>query len=111
MSTKNILKIKEKQFQQAVIELAELRGFRVYHVSNVRGKLRSDTSVGFPDLVMTNGKVLIFAELKVGGNEPTAHQDKWLKLLRMIMVITRNVVQVYVWKPENWNEIELLLTR
>ena len=42
----------EAQWRQTVVEYAELRGWRVYHVTDVRKRLRSSTSVGFPDLVL-----------------------------------------------------------
>ena len=40
----------EADFQRTVIELAELHRWRIYHVARVKGKLRSHTSKGFPDL-------------------------------------------------------------
>ena len=56
----------EDGLQQAVIELAELSGWRVYHVKNVKGQLRNKTSVGFPDLVLAHEHLgVVFAEIKI----------------------------------------------
>ena len=38
----------EAQLQAAIIHLAELMCWRIYHVTNVHKKLRSHTSVGLP---------------------------------------------------------------
>ena len=78
----------EKQFQQSeddfrktIIEVAELHRWRIYHVAKVKGQLRSETSIGFPDLVLVRNGKLIFAELKVGRNNPTESQKLWLEEL------------------------------
>ena len=44
--------LSEANFQAAVIEVAELHQWRIYHVAKVKGQLRSETSKGFPDLVL-----------------------------------------------------------
>ena len=44
--------LSEADFQKTVIEVAELHQWRIYHVANVKGQLRSKTSEGFPDLVL-----------------------------------------------------------
>ena len=41
----------ESDFQNTIIELAELHQWRIYHVAKVKGQLRSESSKGFPDLV------------------------------------------------------------
>ena len=61
--TRALVRLKEKDFQKTVIELAELQGWRVYHVANVRKQLRSKTGEGFPDLVLARERCL-FRELK-----------------------------------------------
>ena len=50
-----------------MIELAEICGWRSYHVSNVKGRLRAKSSIGFPDLVLTRAGRMIAAELKRDG--------------------------------------------
>lgn len=86
----------ERELQNAVIELAEVNGFLVHHVVNVKGQLRNSTSVGFPDLAMVNkytGQV-IFAELKNEKGKLTAAQKEWGDALRDH--------QYHVWRPSHW---------
>ena len=104
----------ESDFQETVIEMAELHRWRIYHVANVKGRLRSETSKGFPDLVFAryttsrargrfSNKRLVFAELKLEGEEPTADQLIWHALLRAVGE------EMYVWRPSDWREIEEVL--
>ena len=86
-----------------MIELAELHRWWIYHVANVKGQLRSKTSKGFPDLVLARGRRLVFAELKLEGEEPTNDQEIWLNLLRLTSS------EMYVWRPSDWREIEEVL--
>ena len=72
---------KEKDFTKIVIAYAELCGWYCYHVTNVHGRLRGQTSVGFPDLVLVKDKVL-YRELKVGKNKLTKAQKAWGKRLQ-----------------------------
>ena len=44
------VRMTESELQSAVIELAELTGWLVFHSANVKCQLRSHTAVGFPDL-------------------------------------------------------------
>lgn len=89
----------EAQFQSRVIALAESLGYLVYHTHYSR---RSQP--GFPDLCMVRDGVLIFAELKRGPKEkPTAAQERWLSELR------RTGAMVYLWRPEDWQEIVSVL--
>ena len=95
--------LSETDFQNTVIELAELHQWRIYHVAKVKGQLRSKTSIGFPDLVLVRSGQLIFAELKVGKNNPTEDQRRWLGELRKCLP------DVYLWRPCDWREIEKIL--
>ena len=83
-------RIRERDFQRAVIELGELNGWSVYHVSNVHRQLRSQTSVGFPDLVAVRGEK----------EQPTADQKAWIARLRSAGE------DACVWRPSDWTEIE-----
>ena len=93
----------EGDFQKTIIEVAEIHHWNIYHVAKVKGKLRSKSSIGFPDLVLVRGGRLIFAELKVGKNNPTDDQMRWLTELR------RAHHYVYLWRPCDWREIEEVL--
>ena len=85
--------LSEGDFQNTVIELAEWHKWRIYHVAKVKGQLRSETSKGFPDLVFARPGRLVFAELKLEGEEPTANQLIWHALLRAVGE------EMYVWRP------------
>jgi hypothetical protein len=87
----------EKQFLQAVRELATLLGWRYYHTWN---SLHSPA--GFPDLVLVRPPRVLFVELKVRGRKPTPAQQEWLSLLQQCPQ-----VEVYLWTPES--EIEEVL--
>ena len=95
----------ESDFQKTVIGLAELQGWRIYHVAKVKGQLRSKTSKGFPDLVLGRAPTLLFRELKVGKRQPTFAQMVWLNLLEMCGQ------DACVWRPEDWELIEETLRR
>ena len=102
----------EADFQRSVVDLAERCGWRCYHVANVRRHLRNETARGFPDLCMTDGETVVFAELKRGPRErPTADQRRWLDLLEGVGYRATGGVRAYVWRPDDWPEIERVLTR
>ena len=95
----------EASFQKMVIQYAELSGWRVYHVTNVSGRLRATTSPGFPDLVLVRGERMVFAELKTDRGKTTKAQDEWLSALR------QTPAEVFLWRPRDWDEIERTLAR
>ena len=86
----------EGQLQRAVIELAELMGWRVYHVTNVKGLLRAHTSPGFPDLVLAKAPRVLFREMKNATKKPTPSQVEWLTLLDACGK------DVAIWRPKHW---------
>ena len=101
-----LLPILERDFQRTVIELAEICGWRSYHVANVKGRLRARSSIGFPDLVLTRDGCMIAAELKRAGRDPTDAQRQWLHALGLVPGVT-----AVCWRPADWPEIEATLTR
>ncbi|MCS7310962.1 MAG: VRR-NUC domain-containing protein [Armatimonadetes bacterium] len=98
---KAVLPVREKEFLQAVRELAELQGWLCYHTWN-----SVHSPAGFPDLVLVRPPRLVFAELKVGRNRPTSAQQDWLHLLSACPQ-----VEVYLWTPADWEQIERVLRR
>ena len=94
-----IERVKESDFQAAVIDLAEWQGWRVYHTHDSRG-----SQPGFPDLTMVRPPQLIFAELKIGNANTTHTQDKWLNDLGDVPGIL-----VFLWRPSDWPGIECAL--
>jgi hypothetical protein len=66
---------------------------------------------GFPDLVLVRPPRLILAELKANpetqkAGRPSDEQSEWLRQLGLVPG-----VEVYVWRPTDWQEIYLTLAR
>ena len=92
----------EKVFQQWLKKIAEVLGYLYYHTRDSRG-----SDKGFPDTVMVGHGRVIFAELKSlrrGRSKPTADQWKWINALD-----DSGIVEVYVWYPDQKEEIVELL--
>ena len=98
------IKITEQQFMEQVIDLAHLYGFMVAHFRpgmNRRGQWQTAVSgdgKGFPDLVLAKDGVVIFAELKADGQQPTPEQWQWI-----------NQLGAYVWHPADFERINEIL--
>lgn len=90
----------EKQFQQAVVDLATLCGWKHYHPFDSR---RSDP--GWPDLVLARCGRLLFRELKTEKGRVTDSQAGWL------FVLESAGQDVAVWRPSMWTEIEATLNQ
>jgi hypothetical protein len=93
--------VSEKGFQAAVVQLAKLQGWMAYHTHDSR---RSEP--GFPDCVLARAPRLILAELKRETGQLTEEQQAWLDELAGC-----GSVEVYVWRPADWPEIERTLRR
>ena len=90
----------ETQFQQQVLDLAQLRGWSYYHTHDSQHAV-----AGFPDLVLVHvrQKRIVFAELKkVGGKVSDAQRD-WLANLRAAGAETA------AWWPGDLEEIKAIL--
>jgi VRR-NUC domain len=94
----------ERQFERAVVEYAELNHWLVYHTFDSR---RSNP--GFPDLVMTRAGALIFAELKTEKGRLSRAQKQWIGDLEAVAGWPTDAVEVFVWRPSTWPEIEEVL--
>lgn len=90
------LNVSEKEFQAAVVQLARLRGWLVYHTFDAR---RSEP--GFPDLVCARNGRVVFAELKREGGSLSRAQQRWQDAL--------GSHEVYVWRPSDWADVERVL--
>jgi hypothetical protein len=95
-----------------IIDLGHLYGWKIAHF---RPAMKKDgtwvTPVsadgkGFPDLVMVKQSRLIFAELKSDTGKLSPEQQVWIDALTCSMRC-----EVYIWKPENFTEIQEILTR
>ena len=99
--------IPEEEFQQQVIDLAELRGWSHYHTHDSRR-----SAEGFPDLVLARPSTLrggfdgrvIFAEMKAQKGRPSVEQRAWLAVLA-----DTGKVEVYVWRPSDFDQIVEIL--
>lgn len=112
----------EREFQKSVLELAKFFSWKVAHFdASVRivGKERRHVgdrgAAGFPDLVLVREDRLIFAELKLDTTYPTANQREWLDLLtscarnRPVQDEYFAPFEVYLWRPRDRGEIEVVL--
>ena len=93
--------INERTFQAAIVELAKLTGWRIYHAFDSR---RSEA--GFPDLVMTRDGRILFAELKTERGRVSEAQREWLTALASCPGL-----EIYVWRPADWDAIERTMRR
>lgn len=134
-----VLKVSEKEWQRTVVEAAQALGWTVAHFRAARTgsggwatPVQAD-GAGFPDLVCVRGPRLIFAELKARAGRLSVDQRAWLDALGLVSQATRYAadvamgedllepnlsheadyrgcgVEVYVWKPVDWPEVERTL--
>ncbi|OYT69750.1 MAG: hypothetical protein CFK49_12130 [Armatimonadetes bacterium JP3_11] len=101
----------ERDFQARVVALARLTGWRVYHsrpaqYGNGRWHTPLQGDAGLPDLILCKPPRLIFAELKSERGRVRAEQQAWLDALRQC-----NGVEVYLWRPSDWDAIVETLKR
>lgn len=84
----------EAQFQQAVVDLARLRGWLTFHVHDSRRGL----GAGFPDLVLLHQATgeLMFVELKTSSGRVSMAQQTWLDALQ------RGGHAARVWRPAHF---------
>jgi hypothetical protein len=92
--------VREKQWQEQVVELATYCRWEHFHAYDMR---RSDA--GWPDLVLCRPPELIFAELKTDGGRLTPAQQGWLGRL------AASGQEVYVWRPRDFEEVYARLRR
>lgn len=103
----------EAEFQEAVIQIAQLQGWKAAHFRAARTAKGWRTAVaadgaGFPDLVMVRNETLIFVELKSAGGRVSPLQKDWLAALTNVGLETPNVI-IKTWRPRDWPAIERIL--
>jgi hypothetical protein len=91
--------VTEREFSQAVSDLAKMRGFLSYHTHDSRR-----SAPGFPDWVFVKPPRLIFAELKTEKGKLSPAQADWIAVLGDVPG-----VEVYVWRPSQLDEIAEVL--
>ena len=89
----------EKDFQETVIDLAEARGWLVYHPYDSRRSRE-----GYPDLTLVRAPRVIFAELKTEKGKLSDEQWAWQTAL-----LSCPGVEYHVWRPHNWEEVQSAL--
>lgn len=94
------LPVAERDWLQVVRDFARLRSWLEFHVHDSR---RSPS--GFPDLVCVRGDRMVAAELKNETGKVTPDQAAWLDALGAVAG-----VEVYVWRPSSWPEVERVLS-
>lgn len=79
----------EAAFQDEVLGLARLYGWRAYHTHDSRR-----SAPGFPDLVLVRPPRLIFAELKTDTGRVKPEQEAWLEALAEVGAAVSFAVEV-----------------
>ncbi len=103
------LELTEKQWQDQVLEVAHMLGWYCHHDHDSRKQdWRADS--GFPDLVLAKDGRIIFAELKTAKGRMTPMQQGWRRHLGGDALIgPPEGVEVYLWRPDDWPEVERIL--
>lgn len=91
----------EKQLQRAVMDVARITAWMAYHTQDSR---RSEP--GFPDCIFVRGGRMVIAELKTETGKVTKAQTAWLDAMRQVPG-----VEVYIWRPSDWDTIMRVLRR
>jgi hypothetical protein len=89
----------EKAFMQAVLDLAKVYGWRVYHPY-----LSIRSAPGFVDIVAVRPPRLLMIELKSARGQLTSFQQAWLDDLRAC-----DGVEVFIWRPDDWEDLVRVL--
>ena len=96
--------LSEADFQQRIIDLAQFRGWHVYHARPARTKTGWRTpgqgNSGLPDLILARSGVVLLAELKSQKGKPTREQQGWLAAAGP---------SGYLWRPSDWTTVVEIL--
>ena len=102
------LRLSETDFKAQIIDLAHLRLWLVQHALpapvNTRWYTPVQGDTGFPDLVLARAPRLIVAEIKADKGRASPEQCLWLSELSGCPG-----VEIYYWKPPDWEEIRRVL--
>lgn len=96
----------ERELQSAIIELAQLLGWRVAHfrpaqtAKGWRTPVEAD-GAGWPDLTLVRNGHLLFAELKSSTGKLSPAQQVWLDELTAVSFAEDRVL-TFVWSPAQW---------
>jgi hypothetical protein len=90
----------EADFQQWIKDLCDRLRLKYYHTHDSRRSTK-----GFPDCVIVGPGQVVYAELKTLRGRVTEEQQGWLNAL------LRAGQFVYLWRPSDMEEIEIILKR
>jgi hypothetical protein len=104
MSNRDLIakSMSEAELQANVIDAARKLGWRIAHFRPAKTEKGWRTPVeadgkGFPDLVLANGKTVVFAELKSQKGRVEPEQWAWIDALMVGMQC-----QAFLWRPSDW---------
>lgn len=81
--------VPEKELQRTVVELAQLRGWLVWHDNDSRRN-----AAGLPDLLLCRPPRFVVVEMKAAKGRVSAEQRVWIERLGLCPGI-----EVHVWRP------------
>ena len=108
------INLSEAEFQKQIITLFHLFGWKVAHFRKARIRVKGVETyrtpvgadgAGWPDILAVRGGHIIAAELKSEQGKLTKEQYDWLEALG------RTGIEVYIWRPSDYEAIEKLLVR
>lgn len=92
----------ERDYQEQLITLAHILGWRVAHFrpamtrAGWRTPVQAD-GVGFPDLILVRGARAVAVEVKSARGRLSVEQGEWLTALEAAGIET------HVWYPDDWD--------
>lgn len=99
------IKISEAEWQQTLIELLQLKGYKVCEfrkarlikggVDTYRTPFGADGK-GFPDLIAVKGQTCLFIECKSEKGKLSLEQKDWIERLKLVTGISQ------VFRPSNY---------
>lgn len=103
------VKLSEDDWLGMVTQLAQLKGWEWMHIrpamkqSGWRTPTTGTMARGWPDLVLTRGRQLLFVELKSESGPVSEDQQRVLDVLR-------SAATVDIWRPSDWERVVEALT-
>lgn len=115
-ATKPLLSATEAEFQNLVVEYAQIRGWLVMHTRPARTEKGWRTAIqgvpGFPDLVLVRAGRMVVAELKSEKGQLSPAQRLW----REAFIGPEGEpgsgpgsYVYYLWRPSDWETIKEVL--
>ncbi len=102
----------EAQFEQQLLDLARLLGWRAFHTRDSRGVIMGDP--GYPDWTYARDGCTIIAELKREDGRLALDQLAWMKALGWLgeesQWLQTGPHRVYLWRPKRFADIQHILT-